>query len=167
MAFCLSGLGSNPKTDLGFLQFRIYVYLFSLGIGFFWSTCKRTRHILSPSFLVPITIYRCKQINCNLAMYKEKDNEHTKRGRKRPIFKNTYHGASVRFFLQCIQRWTFAVADLPAEPSRDCFEPENPRLKSRAKTGPPFRASSLGGSSLLSSSHGRASPILAWNLSSI
>ena len=36
-AFCLSRLGSNPKMDLGFLQFRITVNLFSLGILIFYN----------------------------------------------------------------------------------------------------------------------------------
>ena len=35
MAFCLGRPGLNPRTDLGFFQFRIAVNLFSLGVGLF------------------------------------------------------------------------------------------------------------------------------------
>ena len=35
MAFCLGRPGSNPGTDYGFIQFRIAVNLFSLGVRLF------------------------------------------------------------------------------------------------------------------------------------
>ena len=70
MAFCLGRLGSNPGSQFGFLQSRIAVNLFSLGVGLFLITCIGTVHTPLPSsFLFPIIIYRCKIINFKLKMF--------------------------------------------------------------------------------------------------
>ena len=84
MAFCLGRPGSNPRTDLGFLQCRIFVNLFSLGVGLFLLTCSnRMVHTLPSSFLFPIMIYRCKisQLQSNNVPRKR-----GKRGWERPMF---------------------------------------------------------------------------------
>ena len=55
--FGLGRLGLNPRTDLGFFQFRSAVNLLSLGVGLFLLTCNRTVHTLpSLSFLLPTII---------------------------------------------------------------------------------------------------------------
>ena len=87
MAFCKNRPGSNPGTDIGFLQFRIAVNPFSLGFGLCLITCNRTVHTLSSSFLFPIIIY-----HCNLTIYQEKEKINPKRSWERPIFKKMVSG---------------------------------------------------------------------------
>ena len=60
MAFCLAKPGSNPRTDLGFFQFRISVNLLLLGVQLFLIMFNRMMHTLPSSFLFPIIIYHCK-----------------------------------------------------------------------------------------------------------
>ena len=60
MAFCLTRPGSNPRTDLGFFQFRIAVNLLLLGVQLFLIMFNRMVHTLPSSFLFPIIIYHCK-----------------------------------------------------------------------------------------------------------
>ena len=59
-AFCLDRRGSNPKTHLGFFQFRIAVSLLLHGVRLFLVTCNRMAHTLPSSFLFPIIIYHFK-----------------------------------------------------------------------------------------------------------
>ena len=45
MSFCLGRPGLNPRTDLGFFQFRIAVNLFSLGVRLIHSKRPGKHHI--------------------------------------------------------------------------------------------------------------------------
>ena len=58
VAFCLSKLGSNPRTDLIF-WFRIAANLFSLGTGLFWKNEELNSAYSSFSF--PVSYHHCQK----------------------------------------------------------------------------------------------------------
>ena len=60
MALCLGWPSSNLRTDLGFFQIRIAVYLCSQGVGLFLMQCNGMVHTLPSSFLFPTIIHHCK-----------------------------------------------------------------------------------------------------------
>ena len=88
MAFCLGKLGLNPGMDLGFLQSRTAVNLFSQDVGLFLITCNRTVHTHPSSFPFPIIIYLCKiyQLEYN-NVPRKRQNECKEEAGERPIWK--------------------------------------------------------------------------------